>query len=62
MTPCGDPLLACVMGGGAGALGFSLPGEPTATTVCAPRSCSGPADCPGGRCAALAGGSFCLHN
>lgn len=62
MSPCQDPLLACLTGGGTGVLGFSLPGEPTATTVCAPRSCSAAADCPGGRCATFAGGSFCLHN
>lgn len=62
MNPCADPLLACIPGGGLGPLGFMLLGEPSATTVCAPRSCSSPADCPGGRCAIFAGGSFCLHN
>jgi PKD repeat protein len=62
MNPCADPLLACIASGGVGPLGFSLMGEPAATTVCAPRSCAVPADCPGGRCATFPGGSFCLHN
>lgn len=62
MNPCVDPLLACLAGGGLGPLGFTLPGEPVGATVCAPRPCLTPEDCPGGRCAAFAGGSFCLHN
>jgi hypothetical protein len=61
MNSCADPLLACVAAGGAGPLGFRLIGELAGTTVCAPRPCTAPTDCPGGRCAALAGGSFCLQ-
>ena len=62
MNPCTDPLLSCITSGGLGPLGFSLPAETGATTVCAPRACTLPGDCPGGRCAVFAGGSFCLHN
>ena len=62
MNTCDDPLLACIPGGGSGPLGFTLLGEPAATTVCAPRACTAQTDCPGGRCAIFAGGSYCLHN
>ncbi|MCS6915363.1 MAG: hypothetical protein RMK29_04000 [Myxococcales bacterium] len=61
MRPCLDPLLQCQPEGGAGALGFRLPGEPAGTQVCAPRRCTGPADCKGGRCTPLGGASFCLR-
>ena len=60
--PCTDPLLDCLASGGSGGLGFTLPtGEPAGTTVCAPRRCTVPADCPGGRCVATGGASFCLR-
>jgi PKD repeat protein len=46
--PCGDdPWLACEAPGASGAWGFT-----GASDVCAPRSCSGPSDCPGGACVA----------
>jgi PKD repeat protein len=47
---CGDdPWLACEAPGAPGPWGFTLtaPG-----TVCAPKSCAAPADCPGGTCVA----------
>lgn len=61
MHPCRDPLLSCQPGGLPGALGFRLPGEPDATTVCAPRRCAGDGDCKLGRCTALGGASFCVR-
>jgi PKD repeat protein len=46
--PCGsDPWLACEQPGASGAWGFTLP---AAGSVCAPKSCSGAGDCPGGAC------------
>jgi hypothetical protein len=60
--PCSDPLLDCLLPGGTGSLGFTLPtGEPAGTTVCAPRRCALPADCPGGQCLAYGGASFCVR-
>jgi PKD repeat protein len=45
---CGsDPWLACEAPGAPGAWGFTLDGD---ATVCAPRRCTGPDDCPGGAC------------
>lgn len=60
--PCGDPLLECLPGGGSGGLGFTLPGEPMSTQVCAPRRCSKAADCPSGRCVTIGAASFCLRS
>lgn len=61
MHPCTDPLLDCLVGGASGTLGFKLPSEPLGTSVCAPRHCTMAADCPGGQCVALGGGSFCTR-
>lgn len=58
--PCADPLLDCLPSGGTGALGFTLT-EPAGTTVCAPRRCTAPTDCPGGQCLLLGGASFCTR-
>lgn len=59
LHPCQDPLLSCVGPGGPGALGFSLPGAPVGTQICAPKPCTIPSDCKGGTCAAAGGASFC---
>ncbi len=59
MHPCSDPLLACQAANATGSLGFSLPGAAMGTTVCTPKRCSGPADCPGGSCVARGAASFC---
>ena len=59
--PCGDPLLACLAANGSGGLGFTLPGSAPGVTVCAPRRCSAPADCPGGTCTLLGTASFCTR-
>jgi len=58
---CGDPLLACQLGG-AGGLGYSLSSsEPASTTLCAPKRCTLPADCaPSGTCASVGGALFCI--
>jgi hypothetical protein len=61
LHPCTDPLLACQGAVSTGALGFKLPSEPPGTTVCTPKRCSAPADCPGGRCVTLSGASFCTR-
>lgn len=61
LRPCTDPLLSCQTAVAVGALGFQLPGEPDGTTVCAPRRCAAPADCPSGRCVSLGAASFCLR-
>jgi hypothetical protein len=48
-----DPWLACVAPGGAGDLGFTVPGG--GGTYCAPRPCTIPTDCPAGVCS----GGYC---
>jgi PKD repeat protein len=59
--PCSDPLLACQAAGGSGGLGFALPGAAAGVTVCAPKRCSTPTDCPGGACTVLGTASFCTR-
>ena len=59
MRPCSDPLLACQPADASGGLGFTLPGSPVGTTVCTPKRCTVPADCPGGSCVARGTASFC---
>jgi hypothetical protein len=61
-TACdGDPLLGCEAPDPSGRLGFELVGvsPPAGATYCAPRRCTGPADCQGLRCEELDGASFC---
>jgi PKD repeat protein len=62
--PCSDPLLACQLPGGAGALGFTVSaGDPAGTTYCSPKRCTQPSDCaPSGSCTVLSGGTFCTRN
>lgn len=59
MHPCSDPLLACQAADASGGLGFTLPGAMSGTTVCTPKRCTGPSDCPGGSCVARGTASFC---
>jgi hypothetical protein len=63
-APCEtDPLLACEMGTGAGALGFVTPAPAPTATFCAPRSCTSSADCgPSGTCKPLGVGAHCVAN
>ncbi len=59
--PCSDPLLSCQTENPLGGLGFTLPGSAAGVSVCAPKRCSAPADCPGGSCTALGTASFCTR-
>ena len=57
----GDPLLGCEAPDPTGKLGFELveTTPPPGATYCAPKRCTGPADCQGLRCTLLDGASFC---
>jgi len=59
-----DPLLGCEAPDAAGRLGFEIVDvtPPPAATYCAPKRCTGPADCQGLRCEPLDGASFCQPN
>ncbi|MBI5477248.1 MAG: PKD domain-containing protein [Deltaproteobacteria bacterium] len=59
-----DPLLGCEAPDPTGKLGFEIvDSTPTpGATYCAPRRCTGPADCEGLRCTLLDGASFCQPN
>ena len=46
----GDPWLACEAPDPSGARGFTVAETPDPRGYCAPKRCSGPADCPGGAC------------
>jgi hypothetical protein len=60
-SDCDDPRMAC-LGAGAGGLGFALPaGVAPTTTLCAPKRCSGNAECgAAGTCQTVDGADFCL--